>query len=81
MRDFIAEYANENGFDVNNNFAVACYDQNSIKELACIETRMYDTNNIGSIVDEGDCRTWGITPVQWIAGVRAALRQKESDLN
>lgn len=79
-KNFIAEYANENGFDVNNNFAASCYDQNSVEELASVAIAMSNTTDIESIVDKTDCKTWEITPVQWIAGIRAALRQKEADL-
>jgi hypothetical protein len=76
--DKINEYADANGFDRNNNFAQACYDQNSIEELTTIVIGLKNGN---TAVDKTDCATWNITEQQWIDGIRAACEQMESEIN
>lgn len=52
-------------------FAVACYDSNTLVEMA----RPHATID----ADDTDCREWGITAVQWSQAIEAALRQRIAD--
>ena len=64
----IDKIAKKYGWGVDNNFAAACYNQNTIEELN--EAR--DQASRG-IVDRADIREWGITPDQWVECVEFAL--------
>jgi hypothetical protein len=50
-----------------NTFAAACYDQNSVEEL--VQALAYGP-------DETDCKTWGITPSDWVEQINQALEAK-----
>lgn len=81
MSDAIRNYARANGFDENKNFAAACYDNNSVEELAAITIAVKNGANVEDVADGTDCKNWDITPEQWFAGIKAALEAKEADLN
>jgi len=67
----IREYAEKWNRDIDNNFAVACYDQNSLFELE-------DTHT--SEPDETDMKTWGITDVnEYFDAVKVALIKRERE--
>jgi hypothetical protein len=55
-----------------NSFEAGCYDSNSIQEL--IEA-LYQ-----KAADKTDCQTWGITPAEWMRGIKRALEAKISSL-
>jgi hypothetical protein len=77
----VNQYAVKNGFDTQNNFAAACYEQNSVEELAAVVIIVKNHNlTAEQVADAGDMATWGITAEQWLDGIRAALADKESDL-
>lgn len=49
-------------------FAEACFNQNSVQELrACLKMKS---------ADKTDCETWRITPTQWRAAIKQALKEK-----
>lgn len=60
----IAKLAHKWGWDAGNNFAVACYNNNSITELL-------DICHNGS--NKTDMRKWGVTVEQWYECIAAAL--------
>lgn len=64
----INEYAKKWNRDPHNNFAVACFDMNSIDELQAPHAPID--------ADETDCQNWGITPEEWSDAVEAALNEK-----
>lgn len=49
-------------------FAVACYNDNSIEELEGVATP--------EDADPADCLAWDITPKQWVEAVSAAYKAK-----
>ena len=49
-------------------FAEACFNQNSENELR-------ESLKLRS-ADKSDCKSWGITPTQWRAGIESALAAK-----
>lgn len=50
-------------------FAMACYDMNSIEELeAC---------HASGDADDTDCAEWGITADEWSQAIEAALNEKK----
>lgn len=53
-------------------FAEACYDQNSIKELAKMLERIS--------ADKTDLKIWGITATEWRNGIKQALKEKVEEL-
>jgi len=62
------EYAKKYGKTENNNFAIACYDQNSLEELEnCTEP------------DEMDMKTWEIDQEEWRDAIKAALTEKKKE--
>lgn len=64
----LANYARTYSRDADNNFAVACYEQNTEDEL---ETAL------GEDADETDITTWGLVSSQeWRDALRAALADK-----
>ena len=65
----LTAYADKYNRDHNNNFAVACYDMNSLDELVAAT----------GTPDEDDCREWGISGDEWRAAIDAAIRQKIED--
>lgn len=80
MCNTVKEYAEKYGFDESNNFAAACLSQNTVEDLACIVAVVNDGGIIEDIADVTDCKSWGITPIQWYEGIKAALREIETDL-
>ena len=62
-------YADKYNRDHDNNFAIACYDMNSLDELVA------ETGE----PDKQDCREWGISGDEWRAAIDAAIRQKIED--
>lgn len=61
------DYAKQYGRSRDSNFAIACYDQNSIDELenATLEN-----------ADSGDMDAWGISAQEWVDAIRAARNEK-----
>ena len=57
--------------DKHNNFAVACYDMNSLSEL--------QESHTPNDADESDMRTWGITAEEWSDALEAALNEALND--
>jgi hypothetical protein len=53
-----------------NNFAAACYNDNSINELK---------KALSDGPDETDMNDWGISEDEWTDGIRAALFEKENE--
>ena len=51
-----------------NTFAAACYDQNSIDELK---------SALAGDVDVTDCKTWGISAIEWRSEIKLALSELE----
>ena len=64
------EYERKYGREIDNNFATACYEDNSIDELHEALTEE---------PDEYDCREWGITPEEWTDAIQTALTEKLAD--
>lgn len=58
------QYATKWGRDPQNNFALACYESNSITELA---------KAFGMVPDKGDCKVWNICGLEWLDAIFAAL--------
>ena len=79
MYDHIRKYAKENYLESDNNFAYACYRDNSIEDLACVLINVANGADIDKIADETDCKNWGITPQQWFDGIKAAHNQLVSE--
>ena len=67
----IEAYAKKWNRDVNNNFAVACYNENTIEELQAPHTP--------ADYDPTDCFIWTMTPEEWSEGIRAALNERIND--
>jgi hypothetical protein len=80
MSNKINQYADNNNFDRNNNFAIACCNDNTIEELSSIVISVKNGANINDIADQTDCAVWGITPAQWFDGIQAAIATIESQL-
>ena len=51
-------------------FATACYDGNSINDLRIA---------VNSDADAIDCRSWGITEIEWKQAINAALNDRLAD--
>ena len=60
----IEEYASRWNRDRDNNFALACYEGNSITELS---------RAVGMVPDKTDCKEWNICGLEWLDAVFAAL--------
>jgi hypothetical protein len=56
--------------DENNNFAVACYDQNNISELQTA---------LSNGPDQSDCIAWDISDAEWIDAIKTALTELQND--
>lgn len=70
----IKEYAKKWDRDENNNFAIACYDNNSVNDLISILNGNASTFKI-------DIITWGLTCVEeWQDAIKAALNENLDDL-
>jgi hypothetical protein len=67
----IREYCRIYGQDPTNNFAVACYEGNSIEELR---------EALRNDADPVDCDQWGISPEEWTNAIEAALNERLADL-
>jgi len=65
--DEIREYAKKYSRPEDNNFAVACYEDNSVNELR---------QALAGDPDEYDCREWSISPEEWRDAIRAAIEEK-----
>ncbi len=66
----IKEYETMYDREPGNNFAVACYNQNSKQELLAALTEA---------PDQGDMKTWGISEDEWRDAIGAALREMEEN--
>lgn len=66
----IREYETKYDRASNNNFAVACYNQNSKQELL---------ESLGS-PEQGDMNVWGISADEWRDAIRAALQEMEEEV-
>jgi hypothetical protein len=66
--EHIKQFAEKWQRDIDNNFATACYNDNTIAEL--------EKSHTPADADRGDCKNWGITPQEWSEAIEAALRQK-----
>ncbi len=51
-----------------NNFAAACYDQNSIEELE---------DALQHEPDIYDMKEWGLSESEWVAQIKLAIRMKK----
>ena len=71
--DALREYAETWGRDPGNNFAVACFEQNSINELI---DGLADAVN--QHPDRIDMKNWDMDGNEWIHAMKCALRQKIS---
>lgn len=65
----ISNYAKRWNRNPLNNFAVACYDCNTLEELQ-------DT----AYVDKTDCKTWDLCEREWKEAIQAAIDEKLSDI-
>ena len=65
----LEEFAQKWARDPDNNFAVACYDQQSLDEL--YEAREAEP-------DQTDCDTWGLSHEEWREAIVAALIARTS---
>ena len=66
----VNEYADRWERDRHNNFAAACYDQNSIAELQ---------DSLAGEPDIIDCQEWKITCNEWIDAIQSAIAEKQDD--
>ena len=65
----ISEYATKWNKDIDNNFAVACFDQNSVESL-----------QEATIPDGTDMQTWGMSEEEWHDAIAAAIEEKTNDI-
>jgi hypothetical protein len=66
----IQGYCQKYGRDIDNNFAVACYNMNTLDEL-------YEATE----PDTADMNSWGISAQEWGYAIRAAIHEKLMDLD
>ena len=69
--DSIKKYAAQYARDAENNFAVACHDQNSTQELL---------DSLDALPDPSDEKSWGLVAGEWRAAIVAALRERGHDV-
>ena len=76
----LAEYATKWQRPADNNFAVACYNQNSLEELRKAK-QLYAEEEDGALLYDcagGDMDTWGITASEeWYDAICAALMERQ----
>jgi len=53
-------------------FAIACYDGNSMQELV---------EGLNESPDMTDCQTWGISPEEWKGAIELAFRARSAGLS
>ena len=68
MKIMIKKFAIKWNRPVDNNFAVACYDQNTVAELK---------ESLEQEADKIDMSEWGITEEEWRDAISAALKEKQ----
>lgn len=66
------EFAKKYGRLADNNFAAACYNENSLEEL--------QFPHKSEKACPHDCKMWGITSEEWSDAISAALAEKLTDL-
>ena len=67
MTYYFDRFAQKYGRDRDNNFAVACYEMNSISELRSAASQGPDPT---------DLKNWGITPEEWRDAIAAAIKER-----
>jgi hypothetical protein len=68
----IREYEQKYNREERNNFASACYNDNSVDEL--LDALVPDVQ-----ADETDCKEWGISAEEWRDAISAACEEKIHD--
>lgn len=76
----IRDYARSYGRDEANNFAVSCYDQNSIEELGAVLIDVENGANLEVIADTDDCAIWDISPNEWYEAIKSAEAEKRHEI-
>jgi len=62
----IKEYCEKYNRPIDNNFAAACYRDNSVSDLEAA---------LGESADATDCKTWGMCPGEWRDAIESALTE------
>lgn len=67
----VRDYARKYGRDESNNFAAACYNDNSAQELL---------DSLDAQPDPADEKAWDLKPGEWRGAIVAALRERGHDV-